>query len=66
MKVDTKNISKIDALIPEAERYADIELNLFSTRSAAGRLTREWSRIFLDRMNELTIAAGLRVSFDDY
>lgn len=51
---------RVNAFIPEAERWADDVVPDWKKYSA-GR--GEWSNAFLWKMNELTIAAGLRVPF---
>lgn len=66
MRVSKENIERVDALIPEAARYVDTALNVNTWVGGPGRNSLEWSRVFMDKMNELTIAAGLRVSFDEY
>ena len=58
-KAVTEQEIKVDAFIPFRERFADLVLP--DWRSTRGR--NMWSRIFLDKMNILTIAAGLRVPF---
>ncbi len=58
-KAVTEQEIKVDAFIPFGERFADLVLP--DWRSTRGR--NMWSRIFLDKMNILTIAAGLRVPF---
>ena len=60
-KPATDHEEMINEFIPEAERYADYCIaDWFKDPSKERNL---WSRIFLDRMNDLTIAAGLRVPF---
>ncbi|HEA65414.1 MAG TPA: hypothetical protein ENI07_01130 [Desulfobacterales bacterium] len=60
-RVKTDHEEAIDQFIPEAEKYADAIIPGWREYQA-GR--GDWSLVFLDRMNELTIAAGLRVPFE--
>jgi len=60
-RVKTDHEEEIDKYIPQAERYADSHL---LNCQPANWYRNRWSRIFLDRMNDLTIAAGLRVPFE--
>ena len=56
-----QHIAKVDAFIPEAERYARINFHLegFARKSDEAEA---WSKGFMGEMNRLTIAAGLRVA----
>jgi len=57
-----KNEGAINDLIPEAERFANFtvpDCRMYTK----GR--DDWSCVFIDKMNELAIAAGLRIGYDD-
>ena len=61
-KPATGHEEMINEFIPEAERYADRvfpDWNQYTTGRG------DWSFAFLWKMNELTIAAGLRVPFGE-
>jgi len=61
--IKLKNIDRIDTeFVPEAERFANSVVPDYRMYTK-GR--DDWSRVFIDRMNELTIAAGLRVNMED-
>jgi len=55
-----QHIAKVDAFIPEAERYARTNFHLegFARKSDEAEA---WSKGFTGEMNRLTIAAGLRI-----
>jgi len=66
MKLSHRNEADINALIPEAIRHADKKMRVeVMFHGGAGRATQEWSEIFSAKMDELTIAAGLRVGYKD-
>ena len=59
-KPATGHEEMINVFIPIAERYANHCVPDWGSYQK-GRY--DWSRVFLNKMNELTIAAGLRVPF---
>ncbi|HDZ25169.1 hypothetical protein LCGC14_1462950 [marine sediment metagenome] len=59
-RIKTDHEELIDQYIPEAERYANVIIPGWREYQV-GR--GDWSLVFLEKMNELTIAAGLRVPF---
>jgi len=58
----TKHEKAVDAHIPLAVRYADKQVAGVRAWSSDEQKAR-WGRIFSKKMNQLTIAAGLRVDF---
>ena len=59
-KIKTDHEEAIDQFIPTAEMYAD---DLVPNVNAYQKGRDDWSRLFISRMNQCTIAAGLRVPF---
>ncbi|KKL27612.1 hypothetical protein LCGC14_2383400 [marine sediment metagenome] len=60
-KPATEHEGMVNEFIPEAERWADSWVPNYNSRDGRNF----WTQLFLSKMNDLTIAAGLRVPFGE-